>query len=424
MDSFYFFTFFIFLIISALVSAIETSLRNIDLKKIKELSESGNLQAHRLNELLKKPVYVLGTIMITNNLVNVSIVSLVYFQVFNYDFFKTPIGFVASVIVTSIILFTFSGLFPKTVGSRNPESVAMKLSMFLKVFCVIFKPFVFITDKLAGSLLKSIVDNFGSLMKQFSEDDIKNMVEMGHETGALEQYETKIIKSALTIDELPVSSILTPRVDIECISVDSSIEDTLELMLKEEYSRMPVYEENIDNIVGIIHVKDLFKAAKDVPENMKKNIKSLVREVYHIPENKTIIDLLKEMQAKRVQMAIVSDEYGGTAGLITMEDILEEIVGEIRDEHDIDEMPSIFEIDKNSIIVDAMVSVSEINRLLKLNLPNNQTIGRLVFDSLGEVPKPGQTLNFENSIIKVKEVDGLRVQKILIEKKNLALQES
>jgi putative hemolysin len=410
-------------VLSAIISAAETSFRTVNIRKIQNLVDENKKSAKNLSNLLSDSSSLLVTLMISNSIANVSIVTMIALEVFRYDDLKNMSGIILVIIITSLILFIFTLLLPKTYAAYNPEKSAILLAYPIKILYYIFKPFVSIVNILAKPLMSTIGKGFGQMMQQLTAEEIKTMVDMGHESGVLEQYETKIIQSALAIDQLSVNSILTPRVDIECVSVDTNIEDTISFMFEQEYSRVPVYEDNIDNIVGIIHIKDLIKYTRNNPDNNLKSVQNVMRDAFHVPENKTISDLLKEMQAKRVQMAIVSDEYGGTAGLITMEDILEEIVGEIRDEHDIDEIPLIQEIDSNSILVDAKVGVGEINRLLGLNLPNNQTIGRLVFESIGEVPKLEQTINIENALIKIHEMDGIRIQKVIINKVDLEFSE-
>lgn len=407
---------FIITLLSAIISASETAFRTVNIRKIQTLVDENKRSAKNLSNLLSDSSSLLVTLMISNSIANVSIVTMIALEVFRYDFLKNFSGIALVIIITSIILFVFTQLLPKTYSAHNPEKAALLLAYPIKFLYYIFKPLVYVVNILAKPLMSTIGKGFGQMMQQLTAEEIKTMVDIGHESGVLEQYETKIIQSALAIDELSVSSILTPRVDIECVSVDTNVEDTISLMFEQEYSRVPVYEDNIDNIVGIVHIKDLIKYTRNNSDNNMKSVQNVMRDAFHVPENKTISDLLKEMQAKRVQMAIVSDEYGGTAGLITMEDILEEIVGEIRDEHDIDEIPLIQEIDSNTLLVDAKVGVGEVNRVLSLNLPNNQTIGRLVFETIGEVPKPNQTVNIDNSIIKIYEMDGIRVQKVMITK--------
>lgn len=361
--------------------------------------------------------------MLSNSITNVSIVIMIALQVFNYENLRNLNGIGLIILISSFIMFFFVLLLPKTYAIHNPDKVALIMSYPIMILYYIFKPLVYLINLLAKPLMSKMGKGFGQMMQQLTAEEIKTMVDIGHESGVLEQYETKIIQSALAIDELSISSIITPRVDIECVSVDSSIEETIDLMLEQEYSRVPVYEDNIDNIVGIVHIKDLIKYTRNHQDNYSKTVQNVMRDAFHVPENKTISDLLREMQAKRVQMAIVSDEYGGTAGLVTMEDILEEIVGEIRDEHDSDERPLIEEIDEDSILVDAKTGVGEINRFLGVNLPNNQTIGRLVFETIGEVPKLEQSINIENVSIKIHAMDGIRVQKFVVSKNKIELSE-
>lgn len=409
-------------VLSAVISASETAFRAVNIRKIQSLVDENKRSAKNLSNLLSDPTSLLATLMISNSIANVSIVTMIALEIFRNDNLKNISGIVLVIIITSLILFVFTLLLPKTYAAHNPEKAALIMAYPIKVLYYIFKPLVYIVNTIARPLMSTIGKGFGQLMQQLTAEEIKTMVDMGHESGVLEQYETKIIQSALAIDELSVSSILTPRVDIECVSVDTSVEDTMSLMLEQEYSRVPVYEDNIDNIVGIVHIKDLIKYTRN-KSNINKSVQNIMRDAFHVPENKTISDLLKEMQAKRVQMAIVSDEYGGTAGLITMEDILEEIVGEIRDEHDSDEKPLIEEIDVNTLLVDAKVGVGEINRVLGLNMPNNQTIGRLVFETIGEVPKVEQSINIDNATIKIHEMDGIRVQKFIVSKNTIELTE-
>lgn len=410
----------IFVFISAIISASETAFRTVNVRKIQALADEGNRSAQILSGLLRNPTILVATIMVTFNISTISVVIFLALEIFEYEPLKNTWGIFLLFGLAFFILFIFTDLLPKAYAANNPEKVALQMAYPVKLFHTIFRPFIYMTNTFSGSILSKIGGNFSNLMKQFTEEEIKTLVDIGHESGVLEQYETKIIQSALAIDDLTVNSVLTPRVDIEAVSVDTTVENILDLMLTEEYSRLPVYEDNVDNIVGIVHIKDLFKASKEFPENMQKSVRPFMREAFHVPENKTISELLKEMQAKRLQMAIVCDEYGGTAGLVTMEDILEEIVGEIRDEHDIDEMPLIYEIDKNNILVDARAGVGEVNRILGTNLPNNQTVGRLIFDTLGEVPKLEQTLKIDNIDLKIKEIDGIRVQKVMISKNTVS----
>lgn len=366
--------------------------------------------------MMKDPASLLATTMISNNFSNAAITLMIFRKLISFEYLNNYWGYLFAMLISGSTTLIFVNLIPKTIAAVKPEETALKLAYPLRILYLFNKPFVLILSLVFKPLLQRMVKNYNQLMKKLTAEEIKDIVEIIHESGELEQYETDIIKSALTIDGISVSSVLTPRVDIECISVDATVKETLDIMLEQEYSRLPVFEDSIDNIVGIVHIKDLFKATKNRTENLNKSILPFVREAFHVPETKAVSELLKEMQIKRIQMAIVSDEYGGTAGLVTMEDILEQIVGDIKDEHDSDELPMINEIDDKTILVNAMVSVGEVNKILDVELPNNQTIGRLIFESLNDVPELGQIVKISNVIMQIKEIDGVRVQKVLIQK--------
>ncbi|HEY9840017.1 MAG TPA: transporter associated domain-containing protein, partial [Candidatus Obscuribacterales bacterium] len=197
----------------------------------------------------------------------------------------------------------------------------------------------------------------------------------------------------------------------------STVDQALVIMAGEEgYSRLPVYKDNLDNIVGIAYIKDLLRIRQQHPEMGEAAVQAYMRPAHHIHEYQSIDKVLKEMQARRMPMFIVTDEYGGTVGLLTMEDLLEEIVGEIHDEFDQDEQPPMQSLDAHTLLVDARVSVSEVNETLDLNLPNGQSVAGLVFSTLGEAPKPGQTLKIDNALLSVEQIDGIRIIQVRVHK--------
>ncbi|MFN8672402.1 MAG: hemolysin family protein [Candidatus Sericytochromatia bacterium] len=403
------------LIISFITSVSESAFRSLSIKKLEDL-ESSEKKIQGIIKLLDEKTKLFSTIITIKSISMGFLFTFITYDVLRFNFFEPFINLSISFIINFTLTLLFINLIPKYYAYSSPEKSAIAMYNPIKILYLLFKPIISLVTFVLNPMLTKASDNLANSLSNITVDEIKDLVESSHKTGLLEHYETKIIKSALTIDDLPVSSIITPRVDIESVSLDTTVKETLDLMIQEEYSRLPVYEENVDNIVGVVNIKDLLKVVKTDPNNELKSVKSFMRKVFHIPESKKVTDLLREMQAKRIQLAIVSDEYGGTSGLITMEDILEEIVGEIRDEHDYDETPDIVEINKGVFVVDAMTSVEEINRALNVELPNNQTLGKLFFDSIDELPKIGQIKDIEDVRIKVHEVDGIRVQKFLIKK--------
>jgi len=400
-----------FALASGFFSASEIAFRNVYSKKLQELEKKYKSNIIFIN-LIKDPQSLIFTILVSK--VVFAITAIVLSLKFDYNQLGTPLGMVVTIFILSIVIFILLELLPKFISLQYSENIVVIMSYFIYPLRFILKPFYYLADLTIKSLLESITSDFGKTMDDFTEEEIKAMVEKGHETGVLELQETEIINSALNIDQLTVSSILTPRVDMRYVSIDTTVENALDLMLEEEYSRLPVYEDNIDNILGIVHIKDLIKYTRTNPNSLEKYISLIMRKAYHVPENKQVSELLKEMQLNSFQMAIVNDEYGGTVGLVAMEDILEVIVGDIRDEHDTDEVPLIQIIDETTILADGMLNISEVNKTLKLDLPNNQTVGKLVFNTLGEVPNIGQSVVVKNVCFRVEELDGIRIQKVLI----------
>ncbi|MEK7435140.1 MAG: hemolysin family protein [Cyanobacteriota bacterium] len=403
------------LVISFITSVSESAFRSLSIKRLEDL-EGTNKKAKQLLLLLEEKTTLFSTIVTIKSISMGFLFTFLTYTIIQLAILGDNLDILLAFFVNSVFTFLFINLIPKYYAYSNPEKAGLSMYYPIKFLYIIFKPIISLVTLISSPMLSKIGDNFGKTINNITAAEIKDIVESSHKTGLLEHYDTTIMRSALTIEDLPVSSIITPRVDIESVSIDTSLKDTLDLMIKDEYSRLPVYEDNVDNIVGVVHIKDLLKILKTEPNNNAKSVKSFMRKVFHVPESKKVMDLLREMQAKSVQLAIVSDEYGGTSGLVTMEDILEEIVGEIRDEHDSDETAHIIEIEKDVFIADAMTSVEEINRFLDSDLPNNQTIGKLFFDSVDELPKMGQIKDIENVRIKVHEIDGIRVQKFIIKK--------
>jgi len=399
--------------LSSLINSFSFSIQSISLKNINDFLEKGYISAKKLIFLIDNNNILIITVILSSLITNF----LMYLFLFN---FISSYGFLEKIVISilglSVILF--SNILFRFYSSKNPDKFTLNLSFFINTLFHILYPISYFINKLFYNKILSISDNLLCFKKEFNEEQIKDLVEIGEEAGMLEDYETKIINSALNIDKITVESIITPRVDVKCVQIDTTVHDALELMLSEEYSRIPVYEDNIDNITGILHIKDLFKAVRDNKDNENKSVKFFMRDAFHVPESKLIIDLLKEMQLKGIQMVIVSDEFGGTAGIVTMEDILEEIVGEIRDEHDIDEEPNIIEIDNNTLIVNPMVSISDINDKLDIDIPNSQSVSKFIIDTIGDLPNVNQEIVLEDIIIKVLELDGKRIQKVLIRKKS------
>ena len=322
-------------------------------------------------------------------------------------------------VISFFFLCIFGELLPKIFIIKSIDKIEktlIQLTVPMKVLQTVFSPINYLFILTMSPLLEKIAKYFINDTANITEEEILAVVDLGAKTGVLESDETELLRCALSFDETPVKDVMVPRVDMICSSSNSTIDETLNQMIAEGYSRLPVYEGSLDNIIGIVNLKDLIQA-KQIASEGSSSVKTRLRKAFYLPESKPIDELLKEMQSKRLPMAIVIDEYGGTAGLVTMEDLLEEIVGEIRDEHDHDEPNTLIEqINENTIKVDAKVSVEDVNDSLQIALPEGHNIASLVFNSLGHVPQRGEILMIDNISIKVEEMEGIRVQKVIIQK--------
>jgi CBS domain containing-hemolysin-like protein len=255
-----------------------------------------------------------------------------------------------------------------------------------------------------------------------SEEELKMLVEAGEEEGVLEEEEKEMIHSIFEFTDTVVRKVMVPRTDIKAVEVSEPVSELLNVIMTEGHSRVPVYEETIDNIRGIVHAKDLLRAVHE--NGQQVTIRELMRPPYVIPENKKVDELLAEFKKNKIQMAIVVDEYGGTAGLVTIEDLLEEIVGDIMDEYDVEE-PMIEILDQKTAIVDARMPVDEVNEQMELSLPEEEfdTVGGLVFGLLGKQPEQGEKIEYQNVDFGVEKTDGRRIQKVKVIKTERTLLE-
>lgn len=403
----------VLLFFSGLFSSAETSLSSLNIIKIKQLKNRGVKEASILERLLSKSSKSLATILIGNNIVNIAATAIateLTLQLFT--------GKEATLIVTitmTILILVFGEITPKTYASYNPEKVAMKLGKPLELLSIIFTPILIILNKIT----KVIINVFGGDIKNdkntVSEEEIKTLVDVGEEFGIIEKQEKEMINSIFEIGDIRVTEVMVPRIDVIYIEEDVKIEEAINTVLSHGYSRIPVIKKSIDNIVGIIYAKDLLSCYVKTNKDQDNNIKNLIRPAYYVPESKKAIDLLAEMQLEKVHIAIVLDEYGGTLGLVTIEDILEEIVGDILDEHDKD--IDLFKYSEdNTLIVNSKLSISEINDILDINLPEEEfeSIGGFIFNLLGRIPQLNDEVDYNGIKFKILEIHNRRIKKIQI----------
>ena len=398
-------------LLSGFFSGSETAYLSVSRAKVNKLAKEGDARAQVLLNLIKHPNRVIVTILVGNNLVNITAASLATSLAID-AFGSKGIG-IATGVVTLIVLI-FGEITPKSFSATNAEKVALIVARPIYIMMKLLSPLVLLLSRFAKFLVRS----FGGKVRVgpfITEEELKMLVEVGEEVGAIEKEEKEMISGIFEFGETDVKDIMVPRIDMKCIDVNESIEEARKLVLETGHSRIPVYEESIDNIVGILYAKDLLKYLNSGAEK-PKSLREIIRPAYFVPETKKLDDLLQEFQRKKVQIAIVVDEYGGTEGMVTLEDVLEEIVGEIKDEYDIAEEEPMEHIDERQAIVDARMSIHDVNDALDLSLPEEEfdTVGGLVFNTLGRIPSPGDEVEINGVKLRVEKMRGRRIMKVRV----------
>jgi len=410
-------TLIILLIFSGLFSGAETALSSLNIITVKKLKKKGVKEANTLEKLLSRPSKTLSTILIGNNIVNIAATAIATELTLSL-FSGKQVTFIVTMIMTILILI-FGEITPKTYSAYNSEKVAIKLGKPLEVLSVVFTPFLIVLNRVTKVIIKALGGNVNNNRTTVSEEEIKTLVDVGEEAGIIEKQEKEMINSIFEIGDIEVTEVMVPRIDIVYLEEDVTVEEAIKKVLKCGFSRIPVIKKSIDNITGIIYAKDLLACYFKQDKDESKGIRELIRPAYYVPESKKAIDLLTEMQLEKIHIAIVLDEYGGTLGLVTIEDILEEIVGDILDEYD-EEMDLIDYLDEQTLIVDSKISIDEINETFKISLPEDEfeSVGGLIFNLLGRIPKKGDNIEYNGLLFKILEVHNRRIKKVEISKIN------
>ncbi len=305
-------------------------------------------------------------------------------------FIHTASTIVAFSVIT-IMHIVFGELAPKSIAIQRPVATTLFVAIPLQIFYVVFKPFIWSLNSLAGVILKPFgINTSGSHESLHSNEELQYLLDQGKESGALEDNEHELIKNVFDFNERVVKNIMVPRTKISGIELSTPKDEVVQKIIGEGYSRLPVYDDIIDKIIGVVHAKDILPL---LAGNAEWTLNDIIRKPYFVPETKKINDLLSELQQKRIQIAIVIDEFGGTAGMVTLEDIVEEIVGEIQDEYD-EEKPTVEKISDTEFVINAYATVYDVNEHLPHDLPEDEdfdTIGGLVSHAFGKIPEVGDS---------------------------------
>ena len=400
---------FALLVLSAFFSATETAFSSLNKTRLKSLAEHGNKKADRTLKLADRYDSLLSTILVGNNIVNIAMAAigtLLFTALLN----SADTGATVSTAVITIVVLIFGEVTPKSLAKEEPEKFAMHVTPVIGALMKVLTPVNWLFAKwktFLGHFFKNRED------RRLTQDELITMVEEVEQEGVLDKEESELVRSAIEFRNQEVGDILTPRVKIDGVALDETTEEVENVFLKTGYSRLPVYEDTLDNIVGVLHQKDFYRALK---QSGNVNLSEIMKEPVYVPEATGIDDLLRQMQKEKVQLAVVTDEYGGTAGIVTMEDILEELVGEIWDEHDeIEE--SCKKISDTSWQVRGDADAEDFAERFSLSIETEAaTVGGWVMEHEERVPDPGDSFLFGAWRISVLEADERHVLLVGMEK--------
>jgi CBS domain containing-hemolysin-like protein len=396
--------------LSGFFSASETALTSLNEIKVKHMISENKKAEKYLRLWLEHPNKVLNTILIGNNIVNI-LGSVIAADLANSLFKNSAIAITTGIM--TLLILVFGEITPKTFAKHNAETLSPYILRILKIFYIVFYPFSFLLNNFVKILIRFMGGKIKNEGPSITEDELEFMIEESGKEGVIEDQQKEMLQNIFDIGETFVKEIMVSRIDMMAIDEDLSLNEILDIISESEYSRIPFYKDNLDNVTGILYVKDLLKYLKKDKNEIQ--IKTLLRKPTFVPENKKIDDLLKEFQQDRVHLAIVIDEYGSVAGLVTLEDILEEIVGEIRDEYD-NEQDQIIEIRPNVYSVDSRIDIDDFCEFFKIekteSMEEYETFGGLIYDLAGKIPEEGCIFEYENLKFKVLETYGRKLGRI------------
>lgn len=377
--------------------------------RIRHLVDEKVPGAEAVSKLVENPNKLLGSILVGNNIVNIGASALATSLAIQ-QFGNAGVG-IATGFMTLLVL-VFGEITPKSLAAQHSEFISLRIVGIINFFVVMFNPIVYLLLLFTNGLIRLLGGKPGRTQPFITEDELKTMVNVSHEEGVLEVEEKEMIYNVFEFGDSQVKDVMTPRTDMISLEVGVSYEKIIETFKSEQFSRIPIYQETTDNIIGILYIKDLIFKSN---ENSVFDIHDYMREPYFTFEFKKITELFQELRAKHIPMAIVLDEYGGTAGIVTMEDLIEEIVGDIRDEYD-DHEKDIEVIKEDEYIVEGSTRIDELNEMIGINIESEDfdTIGGFIVGEFGYIPEVDETIEYDGIKFVVEEVDRNRIEKLRI----------
>jgi CBS domain containing-hemolysin-like protein len=388
------------LLLMVFVAAVEAGLISISRARVRLMAGQGVPKAEILQTFIQERTNLLGALSLARNLAIVFGAALAVSVVTRERGHSWLL--IIAIVIAALALFALLEAVPRALVARNPERWGLRLAPFLGIFKLLFGGVGRILNLPARVVSRPVTNE---------EEEMLRLLELEDAQGDLEEDERKMIRGVFGLEDTAVREIMTPRTDFAAVDTESSVEEVVRLIVDRGFSRVPLYEKNADTMVGIVYAKDLFRYLAE--GRSPKNLRDVARPAFFVPESKRLDDLLTDMRKQRVHMAIVVDEYGGTAGLVTIEDLLEEIVGEIEDEYDRVEHP-IVRISDEEALLDGRVAIDELNDLFRITISDDDydTVGGCVFHLLGRVPAVGDTVETDRVKLTVLSVDGHRVRRL------------
>ena len=396
---------------SAFFSSTETAYSSVSKIRLKNYADNGNKKAKRAYDIAENYEKALATLLVGNNIVNILASALA--TILFVSFLGEANGTLASTVVLTVVVLIFGEVLPKNIAIENSEKMCMNSAMVLYILMVLLTPVTFILLKL-NKVAKNIASNDHEKEPTVTEDELKYIVESIEEQGVLEEQESDLVQSALEFDEKTAYDILTPRVDMTAIDIEDDPDKIKQIILTERYSRIPVYKKNVDNIIGVLHTRDYLEQLLKVEY---PDITKLIQSVYFIYRSKKLSSLLADFKHKRLHMAIVTDDYGGTMGIVTMEDLLEQLVGDIWDEDE--EVENKFKkIADNKYEIAGDMNISDMLDLIDKDVKyidtDSKSVGGWVIEQIGDIPIQNDKFTYKDLIVMVNDIEDQRINSVTI----------
>lgn len=404
----------VLVLLSAFFSSAETALTTVNKHRLRSLAEDGNRNAQNVLKLIENPAKMLSAILIGNNIVNISASALM--TTFTTSVFGSKFVGVSTGILTLVILL-FGEITPKSLATLYNEKIALLYIHVVAPLVVLLTPVIWFVDKLSGVIFWVLRVDRDAANNQMTEGELRTIVDVSVEDGVLEKEEKSMINNVVDFGDSKAKDVMVPRADMALVSVDATFDEVFEIFNEEHYSRLPVYDENKDTVIGIVYLKDLFFFQNQLDKkNTAFSIRNIMRKPFFVYEYQKTSSIMAEMRNRFVSLAIVLDEYATAVGLITIEDLIEEIVGEIRDEFDMDELKMITKLSDNHYEIDAAMKLSDLEDSIGISLESEDydSLGGYVIELLDHLPNVGETVKKDGITFQVVSMEKNRIDRIAV----------